>query len=247
MNEITSISNTRVKQWVKLREKKHRDKEKLFLVEGEHLINEAISASLLEILIVTKECPYSFDFDKEIFLVSEEVMKKLNGTVSLNSCIGVCRMVETTQSMPERCLLLDDVQDPGNVGTIIRTAYSFGFDSVFLSSHSADVYNEKVIRSTQGALFHMNVLRGNLCELIPQLKASGTKVYGTSLRDAKGLAEFEPCKQVALVFGNEGSGVNEAILALCDDRIFIEMNRFESLNVAIAAGICCYAFRAGAR
>lgn len=243
MNEITSVSNPKVKQWVKYHEKKYRDRDGLFLVEGEHLIQEAIQADLLVTLIVTKDCPYTFDFTKECYLVSDEIMKKLRTTVSMNTCLGVCKVKDQHVSLGDKVILLDDVQDPGNAGTIIRTAYSFGFDAVVFSGRSVDIYNEKVIRSTQGALFHMSVLKAHLPDIIRKLKADGSVVYATSLHDAKGLMNFKNQAKVALVFGNEGSGVSDAILELCDDRIFIEMDRFESLNVAVAAGICCYAFR----
>lgn len=243
MNEITSVSNPKVKQWVKYHEKKHRDRDGLFLVEGEHLIQEAIQAGLLKTLILSADCPYTFAFDGECFMVTEEIMKKLRSTVSVNNCIGVCQMKDSHVSLGDKVILLDDVQDPGNAGTIIRTAYSFGFDAVVFSGHSVDIYNEKLIRSTQGALFHMSVLKGHLPDIINKLKQDGIPVYGTSLRNAKGLSEFKNQAQTALVFGNEGNGVSEEILDLCDEHLFIEMSQFESLNVAVAAGICCYAFR----
>ena len=134
-------------------------------------------------------------------------------------------------------------QDPGNVGTIIRTAYSFGFDAVVLSSNSVDLYGDKLIRSTQGALFHIPVFQNDLITVIAQLKKQNIPVYGTALRGGKGLSAFMPVKAVALVFGNEGNGVSEAVLNACDQNIFIEMESFESLNVAVAAGICMYHMR----
>ena len=243
MNEITSVNNLRVKQWVKYHEKKYRDQDGLFLVEGEHLIQEALQAGLLKTLILSADCPYAFNFDGESFMVTEEIMKKLRSTVSINSCIGVCQMKETSISLGDKVILLDDVQDPGNAGTIIRTAYSFGFDAVVFSKHSVDIYNEKLVRSTQGALFHLSVLKGDLPDIIHELKQNGLAVYGTSLHHAKGLSAFSNGSKTALVFGNEGKGVSEEILNLCDDLIFIEMQQFESLNVAVAAGICCYKFR----
>lgn len=241
--EITSCANARVKQWVKYHEKKYRDKDQRFLVEGEHLIQEAIAAGLLETLIKTKNCPYEFNFDKEVILASDEVMHKLRMNVSTSTCIGVCRYKDSNIKLGSKVVLLDDVQDPGNAGTIIRTAHSFGFDSVVLSNRSVDLYNEKLIRSTQGALFHMAVVKSSLNDVITKLKKEGVKVYATALQNARGLSEYQNEAKTALIFGNEGKGVSEEVLAMADDRIFIEMSTFESLNVAIAAGICCYAFR----
>ena len=143
----------------------------------------------------------------------------------------------------KRIIVLDDVQDPGNVGTIIRTALSFGYDAVLLSAHSCDIYNEKVIRSTQGALFHIPVIRGDVHEMLIKLKQSKIKILATSLRDATALRKIRIPEAFALVFGNEGKGVSEEVLQLADTHVYIEMHTFESLNVAVAAGICMYAFK----
>ena len=115
--------------------------------------------------------------------------------------------------------------------------------SFIVSNLSADLYNDKTLRSTQGAIFHMNVCRGNLVDFITLLKRKDYKIYATSLKDAKGLSEFKNEEKIVLIFGNEGRGVRQELLEMADDRIFIEMNRFESLNVAMAATICCYWFR----
>lgn len=241
--EIQSCANVRVKQWAKYHEKKYRELDQKFLVEGEHLIKEACKADLVEVLIVSEDCPYEFDFTGEIIYASREVMKKLSGNVSVANCIGVCHYLDHVTQLGKKVILLDDVQDPGNVGTIIRSAHSFGFDSVVLSNKSVDIYNEKLIRSTQGAVFFMPLVKGDILETMERLKAEGIKIYATALQDAKPLSDFSNQEAVALVLGNEGSGVSRAVLDACDDRIFIEMHCFESLNVAIAGGICMYAFR----
>lgn len=238
--EITSLSNARIKQFCKYHDKKAREIDQRFLVENEHLIQEAIQANLLETLIIPIGSNY--EFDGEILYVTPEIMNKLKMNVSAPTLVGVCKM-KKAHPIHKRLVLLDDVQDPGNVGTIIRSAYSFGFDSVVLSNKCADLYNDKVVRSTQGALFHMNVIRGNLIDFVKQCRSNQIPVYATTLEEAKGLSSFENPDSVALVFGNEGEGVSKGIQAMADERIFIEMNQFESLNVAIAAGICCYWFR----
>lgn len=243
MEVIRSLQNTRIKSWCKLHEKKYREKEQQFLIENEHLINEAISAHLLETLILKEDEKISFDFEGPVYYVSEEVMKKLKMSQSLPACMGVCRIPKTNQHLGNKIILCDDIQDPGNVGTMIRSAYAFGFDSFIVSNLSADLYNDKTIRSTQGAIFHMNVCRGNLIDFITLLKRKDYKIYATSLKDAKGLSEFNNEEKIVLIFGNEGRGVRQELLEMADDRIFIEMNRFESLNVAMAATICCYWFR----
>lgn len=238
---ITSTTNAKVKQWSKYHEKKYREKDQRFLIENEHLIQEAIQANLLETLILLEG--NHFSFNGEMVHVSEEVMHKLKMNVSLPSMMGVCKMKKAKSELGQRILLLDDIQDPGNGGTMIRSAYSFGFDSVIFSNKSVDIYNEKLIRSTQGALFHMNVIRGNLEDFIHLCKKNHIPVVATALKDSKPLSEFEVYDSLALVFGNEGAGISDKILSLADERLTIEMNHFESLNVAIAAGICMYYFR----
>lgn len=240
---ITSVQNAKVKAWCKLHEKKHRENQQKFLVENEHLIQEAFQAGLLEELILLEGFDMNLNFDKERIIVTEAVMNKLKTNPSMPKCMGVVRMPKVQANLGNKILLCDDVQDPGNLGTMIRSAYSFGFDSFITSRGSADLYNEKVIRSTQGALFHMNVIRGNLMDFIHKFKQSGYKIYGTALENGKGLSTFANEEKVVLIFGNEGSGIKEDILKECDDRIYIEMSRFESLNVAMACTVCTYWFR----
>lgn len=239
---ISSTSNPKIKQFAKYKEKKYREMDQCFLIENEHLIGEAIQAKLLKTLLVLPENTYPV-FDGEIIEVSEEVMHKLKSNVSIPKMIGVCHMKSNKIELGTRIMLLDDVQDPGNAGTIIRTAYSFGFDSVILSNKSVDLYNEKLIRSTQGAFFHLPIIRGDLKDFIKKIKQENIPVLVTSLKDAKPLSTFPFYQKLALIFGNEGSGVREEILALADEKVYIEMNRFESLNVAQAASICAYYFR----
>lgn len=239
--EITSLTNAKVKQWAKLKEKKHRDQEKKFLVEGEHLIQEAITADLVECILVETGKSHTFT-SYPVYEVTKDILKKLSSSTSGTWVMAVCRMPNIQSQLGNRLIVLDDVQDPGNVGTIIRTALSFGYDAVLLSHRCADVYNEKVIRSTQGALFHIPIIRGNIIELIQQIKRQQIPVYVTSLHNATPLKNIARIQNVALVFGNEGNGVSEEVLQLADRHVFIEMKTFESLNVAVAAGICMYQF-----
>ena len=243
MEVIRSQNNGKIKNWCKLHEKKYREKEQMFLIENEHLIQEALQANLVQNLILLENKDYNFNYNGDITVVSEDVMKKLKMSQSTPLCMALVRMPKVNANLGKRIIICDDVQDPGNVGTMIRSSYSFGFDSFIVSKNSVDVYNDKVVRSTQGALFHMNVIRCDLEDMVKKLKKDHIPVYATSLRDAKGLSEFENPESVALIFGNEGAGVSEKMLDMSDDRIFIEMSRFESLNVAMACGICCYWFR----
>lgn len=241
--EITSLTNAKVKQWVKYKEKKQRDLEQKFLIEGEHLLQEAHKAHLVETIIIEQGHlnPYP---NIESYEVTPEIMKKISESVSGTYIIGICNYpTYDTSEVGHKIIVLDDVQDPGNVGTIIRSALSFGYDSVLLSEHSVDVYNQKLIRSTQGALFHIRIMRGNILALIKDLQIKGISIYATSLHQATPLQEVQKTDNFALVFGNEGKGVSNQVLDIANERVYIEMDTFESLNVAVAAGICMYYFK----
>ena len=240
MEEINSLQNARIKKWALLHKKKYRDESGLFLIEGEHLIEEALKAGCVETILFDETCPFAFD---NTVKVTAAIMKKLSANVSDVHLIAVCHQKTKTAEKPKRAVLLDGVQDPGNLGTIIRTAVSFGFDEVILSPDCADLYNEKTVRATQGALFHIPCARGDLSEAIAGLKQQGFAVYATALDSSVPLQQLEETEKMAFVFGNEGQGVTEKIQKESDSRVRIEMEGFESLNVAVAAGIVMYRFR----
>lgn len=240
METITSLENKKIKKWTSLHTKKGRDKENLFLIEGEHLIEEALKANAVETIITDTNCPFEFD---NIVLVTEAIMKKLSENVSQVHLIAVCHKLELQPTQKERVILLDGVQDPGNLGTLIRTAVSFSFDCVYLSNETCDLYNEKVIRSTQGALFHIPVIREDIKETITNLQKEGFQVISTSLLESKTMSEIKDEGKLAFVFGNEGQGVSQTIQSISNERLRIEMHGFESLNVAVAGGIVMYHYR----
>lgn len=241
--EITSKTNSKVKQWMKYHQKKYRDQDLCFLIEGEHLIEEALEADIVEALMVRKGKDNIFSYNKNVYELSDDVMDKLSMNVSKVDYMALCKRKEMSISDITRILLLDDVQDPGNLGTLVRTAYSFGFDAIYASKNCVDLYNEKTIRSTQGALFHIPYFQMDLKDAIQMLHDKQFKVLATSLRNAKNLSDIRESEKMAIVLGNEGNGVHEEIIGLCDGSIIIEMNAFESLNVAVAGGICMYQFR----
>lgn len=240
--EIVSSTNQRVKNWAKLHQKKVRDEMRRFLVEGEHLITEALQANLVETLLIEigHKCSY---FGPEIIEVSSEVLKKLSQNVSQVHEIAVCRMPVIQNNAHNKVILLDSIQDPGNVGTIIRTAYSFGFNQLYLSKDCADVYSDKCLRSSQGACFHVDTLCCDLVDKIQTLKQAGFMIVGTDLSESKMLGECEKSALLGIVFGNEGQGISKEVLKSTSFNCRIEMEQFESLNVAVAAGICLYHFR----
>ncbi len=240
--DIQSVQNARVKEWMKLHTKKGRDEAGQFLVEGEHLIQEAIKAQCVQVLLIQENHPFSFD-GCEVLICHEAVMKKLSQSVSGSSLIAVCRIPKKEIENHKRVLLLDNIQDPGNMGTILRTAHAFGFNGIYCSEDCVDIYNDKVIRSTQGALFAIELVRTDLMGVIKKLKDDGVYVVGTALDNAIEFSKCESKEKMAFVFGNEGQGIRDELLQQMNQTVKIEMNSFDSLNVAVAAGICMYHFR----
>lgn len=234
--EITSINNDKVKYWAHLHEKKFRDQEQLFLVEGDHLVNEAIKNGL------AKEIISLDDFTNELptYKVTEEIMKKISSQQTISRVCAVCyKKKETT--LGSKILCLDNIQDPGNLGTIIRTAVAFSFDTIILNDESVDLYNDKVIRSCEGMIFNINIIRCNLVDKLNDLKQLGYTLYTTSVKDNNQLKEIDFEKKLAIVLGNEGNGVSKEVSELCNNTLYIPMNNnCESLNVAIAASIIMY-------
>ncbi len=238
MEIISSLQNERIKNLSKLLDKKYRDLEGKFLVEGEHLVEEAFKSGLL--LEVIKCEDVLGDYDVPTTLVTYEVIKKLSNTVNPQRIIGVVKKIEEKE-LGKKVLILDDIQDPGNLGTIIRSSLAFNVDSIVLSNNSVDKYNDKVIRSSEGMIFHINIVRKDIESLISELHDTGYKVYGTKVDGGTSVDKIDISNKYALVVGNEGNGVKESVLNLCDDYVYIKMNSsVESLNVGVATSIILY-------
>ncbi len=240
MEKITSLQNSKIKKWTSLHKKKERDRYGLFLIEGEHLIQEALKTNTVDTIITDTQCPFDFD---NVVQVTPEIMKKLSENISAVHYIAVCHKLEQTPTKMDRVILLDGVQDPGNLGTLIRTAISFSFDAVYLSEDACDLYNDKAIRSTQGALFHIPVIRANLKDIVTELQQNNFQIIATSLEESKTMSEIKETEHMGFIFGNEGQGVSKQLQTIANDRLRIEMHGFESLNVAVAGGIVMYNYR----
>ncbi len=238
---INSVSNTKVKAWARLKQRKGRSDSGLFIIQQPHLITEAIKAEAVDTLLIRQGCDNPFKLTPQF--VSDSVMRKLSTNVSLNDYLAICRQPEYDKINFQRVIVLENVQDPGNVGTIIRTAVGFGYDAVFLDEGCADVYNEKTIAASQGALFGIPLIRQDMEKTMAALRANRTVVIATTPHQADPLLQSQIPDQYALVFGNEGTGLSDKLLADADQRIKIEMDNFESLNVAVAAAITAYYFR----
>lgn len=239
---ITSLENDKIKSYLKLKEKKYRDRTGTFLVEGEHLVLEAYRAGILDELILEMDSVFPIHIE-DIVYVNDSILKKLSDVENPSYVMGLCHKRSEEVSVGDRVLMLDGVQDPGNLGTIIRSSKAFDIDTIILSPDTVDLYNPKVIRATQGMMFHMNVIRRDLKEEILQLKEAEIPIYATRVQYGEDVRflKAKDKKKFALVMGNEGRGVKEEILDLADRYLYIDMNHMvESLNVAIATSILLY-------
>lgn len=234
---IESVNNERVKYFSKLNDKKYQNLEGKFLVEGEHLVEEAYKGSkLLEVIVLEGN---EFDYPCST-LVCENVMKKISTLTNVPKIIGVVEKLDE-EEIKGTVLLLDRISDPGNLGTIIRSAVAFNIDTIVLGSGSVSLYNNKVVRATEGLMFHINIIEYSLIDLIPKLKRDGYKVYSTNVLKGKVLGDVKFDAKTAIVMGNEGSGVSSEVNNLCDEYLYIKMNSTcESLNVGVATSIILY-------
>jgi RNA methyltransferase, TrmH family len=242
---IQSDKNPQVKQWKKLQMRKERDKSGTFLVEGFHLVEEALTRKedVEEIILSEKsEMPPGWDYGSiPVTVVTDEISRQLADTGTTQGIFAVCSQPQQTYTSGKTYLLIDSVQDPGNLGTMIRTADAAGIDAVIVGKGSVDIYNPKVLRSAQGSHFHLPVLSGDLNEWIDKLDLENIPVYGTALENGVVFTEAISTESFALLVGNEGSGVNKELLAKTTQNLYIPIyGKSESLNVAVAAGILLY-------
>ncbi|MGX7023662.1 TrmH family RNA methyltransferase [Vagococcus hydrophili] len=251
MKIIESLKNDWVKQIKKLEQKKHRDQQNRYLIEGEHLVEEAIAFNApVESFIITESALTThislvekMDVEK-IIQVTDDIMKHISGLPSPQPVAAIVEknIAEIKLASATRLLLLDNVQDPGNVGTMIRTADAAGFDAVILGEGTADIYNSKVVRSMQGSQFHIQIEEADLLKKIDELKQSSVTLYGTELNEeAISYQEINKDHKLGIILGNEGQGVSREVLENTDYNVYIPMKgQAESLNVAIAAGIIMF-------
>lgn len=237
---ITSLDNERVKNYIKLKERKYRKQMQAYIVEGEHLVLEAYKAGMIIEVILSRDAVLPIDAEK--VYVTEEILNKITTMENAPSIMALCKMNEEKE-YGKKLLLLDGLQDPGNLGTIIRSAVAFDVDTVLLGQNTVDLYNPKTIRASQGLHFHVDILEKNLKEVIEDLKDKDIPVYGTDVEygeDVRNLKEKDK-EAYALVMGNEGNGLSEEIKNMCDSMLYIKMSeKAESLNVGVATSILLY-------
>lgn len=250
---LSSAQNPKVKAWAGLLDKKNRDRSGRFLVEGIHLVKEALlnGASCDSVVydaergIPEELQPLLAGADCELIGATRAVLAKCTGTDSPPPVFAVVAKPDADTSALYRTdslvVVLDGVRDPGNAGTIIRSADAVGADAVVLGRGCVDLYNPKTVRSTMGSLFHLPVVEADLGVLLPEAKSKGIRLAGTSLQAERDCFQCDWRGPVWLLFGSEADGLSPAVSDLLDLHVIIPMRgKAESLNVAMAATVLLY-------
>ncbi|ASW42629.1 TrmH family RNA methyltransferase [Clostridium isatidis] len=249
---IESKDNKLYKTIKKLKEKKYRIKEGKFILEGFRIIEEAVKAKIdIEYIIITednlsnlKEAEYLRDRSEDkIILISENLFISLSSTENPQGILAIAKFKNIEENLNgDFYVVCDKVQDPGNLGTIIRTAHAAGVDGIILTKGTVDIYNEKTIRSTMGSIFYIPIYYDDSkFTIIKKLKDKGVALVTTSLQESKNFFNENLKGKVMLAVGNEGNGISEELFNLADKKVKIPMpGGAESLNVAVASAIILF-------
>ncbi len=233
---ITSKENKRIKDLMRLQA---HPSPSSFVIEGYHSVEVAFSTHHLKEVYCLEDPRLP---DVKTYLVNEAILKKLSKASTPEKIIGVASINEK-QDYGERILILDRLQDPGNIGTLLRTAASFLFQDIIFLKGTCSPFNNKAIASSEGALFHLRLHFEEDISFIQDLQKKGYAVYGSALKDAVALEKEDlSSSKVALILGNEGKGMSDALLSKTDKNLKISMENMESLNVAMAGAILMHAF-----
>ena len=235
---ITSLDNKKIKEVTKLKQKKYRDIENKFIIETENLIKEAYIENRLEEVYILENEQLSFNVNCPVNYVTDKVMDKIKN-INTSKVLAIATKKESKEYIGKRYLMLDRISDPGNLGTIIRSAVAFDIDTIIVSEDCCDIYNDKAIRATEGAIFKINILKENLLEAITNLKKLNIPIFGTDVNKGKDVTTINKDK-FCIIMGNEGSGIRKEVLKQVTDNIYIKTNTVESLNVAVATSIILY-------
>lgn len=242
MEQITSAQNSKIKNANKLKKKRDRDKTGQALIEGIHLIEEAYQSGIvikqLFVIEPNRTDEALKDYAEETFEINMKVAESLSGTITSQGFFAVIEKPKYDVTQAKQVLLIDRIQDPGNLGTLIRTSDAAGIDLIVMEKGTADPYQDKVLRASQGSVFHIPVITADLKTFIADFNGP---VYGTALENAQPYKEVASQDIFALLLGNEGEGVNKALLNETSQNLTIPIyGKAESLNVAIAGSILLY-------
>lgn len=253
---ITSKDNETIKRIRKLKEKKYRDQNGKYLIEGIKLIREAIvEKANIDTIVVCDNCVKTGEIDSKVLYeiakyncvyVDEKVFNNITDVQNPQGLLAVVEKKSTDKDIKydeDVIVVLDDIQDPGNLGTILRTIDSVGLSQVIVSKKSGDVFNPKVVRSTMGAIFRVNIIESeNLVNTLKEIKKHKFKVVATSLQTEESIYDIDYKKKV-IIIGNEANGVSKEVLEMSDQKVKIPMpGKTESLNAAVATGVILYEY-----
>lgn len=256
MQVITSKDNEIIKNIKKLKEKKYRDLTGSYIVEGIKLVEEALKENVsIDSIVVCEDCIKDDAFDKKlmyeiakqnVIYVSSKVFSTITDVSNPQGILAVIKNNDENNSISydeDIIVVLDGIQDPGNLGTILRTVDSANLKQIIVSENTADVFNPKVVRSTMGAIYRVNVVRSdNLISDISKMKQKGYDVLVTALDTENSVYDIKYIKKV-IVIGNEANGVSKEIQEIADNKVKIPMlGKTESLNASVAAGIMIYEY-----
>jgi len=247
---IESKDNTLFKETRKLKERKNRLKERKYIVEGFRLVQEGFKAKCqIDYVIVSEDSKDKLDIylreyldDIKVYVMKKSLFCQLTSTEQPQGIIAVLSIPMNTRELTgEFYLLCDKVQDPGNLGTIIRTAHAAGVSGVILTKGTVDIYNDKTIRSTMGSIFYLPIINDDDLSFLKNLKNKGFKLVATSLEESKDFFDEDLKGKIILSVGNEGNGISDEVFSLADKKVKIPMpGGAESLNVAVATSIILF-------
>ena len=228
---ITSKDNPRVKFALKLKDNKYRKETGLFLAESFKTLEMALKANLVEEVFTLEWLNIPEDIPQN--LVSEEILKKLSSSVNPEGVVFIARMKQKEEKDYKKILYLDEINDPGNLGTLVRTALAFNYDAVITSKNSVSFYNEKTISASKGAIFCIDCFIDEL----KNYKNTHQIIITALAKDSIPLDEVEVPQKFVLVLGSEAHGVSKENILLGDKKVIIPIKNIDSLNVAVAGGI----------
>ncbi len=235
---ITSPDNKKIKEITKLKQKKYRDQENKFIIETENLIKEAYLEDKLEEVYLLENQQLSFNVNCPVNYITDKVMNKIK-SINTSKVLAIATKTDSKEYIGKKYLMLDKISDPGNLGTIIRSAVAFQIDTIIVSEDCCDIYNDKVIRATEGAIFKINIVKENLLEAINNLEKLNVPVYGTDVNNGTDVTTIDK-DSFCIIMGNEGQGIREEIKNKINKNIYIKTKTVESLNVAVATSIILY-------
>ena len=235
---INSLQNKLVKEAYSLKSSKSIKEKNMFLIEGDHLLKMA-KDYLLYIFVLKEDITFN---DVDQYVVNEEIMKKLSSGKSVARYIGVCKTLSNNFSYDNTLVYLDNIQDPGNLGTILRTCLGLNIKNVLLSENTVSIYNQKTIQASQGAIFYVNTKISSINEL-KKKKEEGYCIVSTTLeKDSIYLNDLKKEEKIIFVFGNEGNGISKDIISLSNNKIIIPIQNIDSYNVSIALAMILYTY-----